>query len=85
MTSLAAVRAWLERSVAAAKKAIAGHDDAAWAALLPEGPVMGGLPRHAIFGAIADHTAHHRGALAVYTRLRGKVPPMPYMKVEAGA
>jgi uncharacterized damage-inducible protein DinB len=26
-----------------------------------------------------DHTAHHRGALSVYTRLLGKVPPMPYM------
>ena len=85
VTSLAAARAWLERSVAAAKEAITAHDDAAWSAPLPEGPVMGGLPRHTIFGAIADHTAHHRGALTVYTRLRGKVPPMPYMEVETGA
>lgn len=85
VTSLAAARAWLTRSVSAAKKAIAAHDDAAWAAPLPEGPVMGGLPRHTIFGAIADHTAHHRGALTVYTRLRGKVPPMPYMETDAGA
>ena len=40
---------------------------------------MGGQPRLAIFGALTDHTAHHRGALSVYTRLLGKVPPMPYM------
>ena len=45
---------------------------------LPEGPIMGGLPRMAIFGAITDHTAHHRGALTVYARLQGVVPPMPY-------
>ena len=25
------------------------------------------------------HTAHHRGALTVYSRMLGKVPPMPYM------
>ena len=24
------------------------------------------------------HTAHHRGALTVYSRQLGKVPPMPY-------
>jgi uncharacterized damage-inducible protein DinB len=39
---------------------------------------MGGVPRMAIFGAITDHTAHHRGALTVYARLAGAVPPMPY-------
>ena len=31
-----------------------------------------------VVGGIADHTAHHRGALAVYARLIGKVPLMPY-------
>lgn len=43
------------------------------------GPIMTGEPRIAIFQALADHTAHHRGALAVYARLIGKVPAMPYM------
>lgn len=42
------------------------------------GQIMAGMPRVAIFEAIADHTAHHRGALAVYARLLDKVPPMPY-------
>jgi uncharacterized damage-inducible protein DinB len=47
---------------------------------LPKDGVMGGAPRIAIVGAIADHTAHHRGALTVYARLLGVVPPMPYME-----
>jgi len=45
---------------------------------LPQGPVMGGQPIRAIVGAMVEHTAHHRGALTVYSRLLGKVPPMPY-------
>lgn len=45
---------------------------------LPAGPIMGGEPRAAIVGAIMDHTAHHRGSLAVYARLLGYAPPMPY-------
>jgi uncharacterized damage-inducible protein DinB len=40
---------------------------------------MGGVPRFAITNALTDHTAHHRGALTVYARLLGLVPPMPYM------
>jgi uncharacterized damage-inducible protein DinB len=43
---------------------------------------MGGLPRYAIVSALTDHTAHHRGALTVYARLLGLVPPMPYMDME---
>jgi uncharacterized damage-inducible protein DinB len=45
---------------------------------LPPGPVMGGQPISDIVWAMLDHTAHHRGALTVYSRLLGKVPPMPY-------
>ncbi len=45
---------------------------------LPEGPVMGGAPRMAIISAIEEHTAHHRGALSVYSRLLGLGPPVPY-------
>jgi uncharacterized damage-inducible protein DinB len=45
---------------------------------LPPGPVMGGQPLSDIVWAMLDHTAHHRGALTVYARLLGKVPPMPY-------
>lgn len=45
---------------------------------LPPGPVMGGEPVSDVFGAMIEHTAHHRGALTVYSRLLGKTPLMPY-------
>ncbi|HEV2173732.1 MAG TPA: DinB family protein, partial [Nitrospira sp.] len=45
---------------------------------LPAGPIMGGQPISQIVWAMVEHTAHHRGALTVYARLLGKVPPMPY-------
>jgi uncharacterized damage-inducible protein DinB len=77
-TSLAAARDWFERAMAAAKQRVAALTDAELLVPLPDGPVMGGLPRIAIFSAITDHTAHHRGALTVYARLQGVVPPMPY-------
>jgi uncharacterized damage-inducible protein DinB len=37
-----------------------------------------GTPRAAVIIAQGDHTAHHRGALSVYLRLLGVVPPMVY-------
>ncbi len=78
-TSLAAARAWFEKAIAAAKATAATKSDAELMVPLPPGPIMGGAPRMAIFSAITDHTAHHRGALTVYARLKGVVPPMPYM------
>ncbi len=80
--SLAQARAWLKRSVENGTKVIASRTEDEWGQPLPEGPIMGGLPRTAILGGITDHTAHHRGALTVYARLLGKIPPNPY--VEAG-
>ncbi len=79
VTSLQAAREWLDRSVADSEKVILGHTSEEWTAPLPEGPVMGGAPRHTILGALQDHTAHHRGALTVYARLCGRTPAMPYM------
>lgn len=80
-TSLDQARAWFERAVANARQKVGSMSDAELLAPLPEGPIMGGLPRMAIFGAINDHTAHHRGVLTVYARLNGVVPPMPYMEM----
>lgn len=79
VTSLAKARAWFERSVAAASATLGAKSDAELMVPMPEGPIMGGMPRMAIVGAITDHTAHHRGALTVYARLNNVVPPMPYM------
>jgi len=77
-TSLGAARAWFEKAMAAAKATVASKSDADLMAALPPGPIMGGLPRMAVFGALTDHTAHHRGALTVYARVCGVVAPMPY-------
>ena len=81
VTSLAAARAWMEKACENAKTVIEAHSDQEWMTPLPPGPIMGGQPRAAIFGALTDHSAHHRGALTVYSRLLGKVPPMPYMEM----
>lgn len=80
-TSLEQARAWFERAVANAIAKATSMSDADLLQPLPAGPIMGGLPRMAVFGAITDHTAHHRGALTVYARLNGIVPPMPYMEM----
>ena len=76
--SVTDARAWFNRAIEAAKAMTASRSDAELLAPLPDGPIMGGLPRFAVYGAITDHTAHHRGALTVYSRLNGVVPPMPY-------
>ena len=78
VTSLKGATDWWERSCGNCSKVVG----AAWASE-PVKPVavariMEGAPRSAIVSAVTDHTAHHRGALAVYARLLGKEPPMPY-------
>jgi uncharacterized damage-inducible protein DinB len=80
-TSLEAARKWFNEATDRAKAAAAAHSAEEWAAPLPPGPIMGGIPRYAIASALTDHTAHHRGALSVYARLLGLVPPMPYMEM----
>jgi hypothetical protein len=75
-TSLTAARAWLEidgRGKGSHRCQERRRPDGAVAAR----PIMGGAPRMAIFSAITDHTAHDRGALPVYARVKGVVPPMP--------
>ena len=49
-----------------------------WQQPLPAGEVLPGMPRHMIVAGIVEHTAHHRGALTVYSRLCGRTPAMPY-------
>jgi uncharacterized damage-inducible protein DinB len=81
VSSLTAARQWWDKACGTAKATIDGHSDQDWMATLAPGPIMGGLPKFTIFGALTDHSAHHRGALTVYSRLLGKVPPMPYMEM----
>jgi uncharacterized damage-inducible protein DinB len=80
-TSLKAAREWFERACQSASASIESHSDQEWFAPMAPGPIMGGMPRIAILGALTDHSAHHRGALTVYSRLLGKTPPMPYMEM----
>ena len=79
VSTIAEARAWFEKAVANAKAVIGAKSDAELMTPMPPGPIMGGEPAMAIIGAMVDHTAHHRGALTVYARVKGKVPPMPYM------
>ena len=78
VTSLAAARAWLEKAYANAIAFLRARTPEELARPLPAGPVMGGQPMSDIVWGMVEHTAHHRGALTVYSRMLGKVPPMPY-------
>jgi len=78
VTSLAAARQMLATAYANAIQFLRSRSPEDLAAPLPPGPVMGGQPITDIVWAMVEHTAHHRGALTVYSRLLGKVPPMPY-------
>jgi uncharacterized damage-inducible protein DinB len=79
VTSLKAAREWAERAFAAAIDKIGSCTAEELTTPIAPGMVMGGAPRAAIVGGIVDHTAHHRGALTVYSRLQGITPAMPYM------
>jgi uncharacterized damage-inducible protein DinB len=81
ITSLTVAREWLDRAFDAALKFFGQASDDELQRPLPAGPVMGGLPIWTCVGAIVDHTAHHRGALTVYSRVAGKTPMMPYMEM----
>ncbi len=78
VTSLAAARKALESAYANAVRFLRSKTAEELAQPLPAGPVMGGTPLSDIVWGIVEHTAHHRGALTVYSRQLGKVPPMPY-------
>lgn len=76
--SLNEARRRLNEAVEKAVKFVEGKTDDELRKPLPAESHMEGQPTETIFWAITDHTAHHRGALAVYARLLGKTPKMPY-------
>jgi uncharacterized damage-inducible protein DinB len=78
VTSLEEAKTSFGKAINRAKDIIGKLSDEELVKPLPEGPIMGGVPKLVVIGALADHTAHHRGALAVYARLIGKEPKMPY-------
>lgn len=74
---LTEARTWLQKSTDDLLKRLTELPDEEWAQPI-KGPIMAGAPRSSIVNGIAEHTSHHRGALAVYQRLLGKTPEMPY-------
>lgn len=76
--SLADARAMVEAAYGRATSILMEQSTERLLEPLPEGPIMGGLPRASVVDGIVEHTAHHRGALTVYARLLGRVAPMPY-------
>lgn len=78
-TSLAAAREWLNRAFAAALSTAEAKTQEEWDAPMAPNEIFGQGPRWSVISGLQDHTAHHRGALTVYARLNGAVPPMPYM------
>lgn len=78
VASLSEAVEWLDRAYAGAVEAVGAASDEDLAEPIPDRRIMAGAPRAAIVGGIVDHTAHHRGSLAVYARLLGKTPAMPY-------
>ena len=78
VTSLAEANAWLDRAFEAAVRAVEAATDEELRAPVPDDRMMKGMPRAGIVNGIVDHTAHHRGSLAVYLRVMGRKPVMPY-------
>ena len=78
VVSLISARQMLEAAYASAFDFIRSRSAEQLAKPLPSGPIMGGQPISNILWSLVEHTAHHRGVLTVYSRLLGKVPPMPY-------
>ena len=76
--TLEAARQELDRAYDAYVAVVEPLTEADLAAPLPENPLFGRQPREMCLGAQTDHTAHHRGALAVYVRLLGITPPLIY-------
>lgn len=79
VTSLEAARAWVGKSYAAVIDYIAKTSEDELTKPVSAGALMLGMPRIGIAPSIVEHTAHHRGALTVYSRTLGLTPVMPYM------
>ncbi|MGO9095869.1 MAG: DinB family protein [Bryobacteraceae bacterium] len=78
VTSLGAARKALDAAYAKVLEFVRSRSPEQLAAPLAPGPIMGGQPTSDLVWAMVEHSAHHRGALTVYSRMLGKVPPMPY-------
>jgi uncharacterized damage-inducible protein DinB len=78
VTTLERAKAWLEEAYGRVVAALKERSPGEWSKPIAKETLMGGAPRSSIVDGLVDHTAHHRGSLQVYARLRGKTPLMPY-------
>ncbi len=78
VTSLTAARRELDAAWERMRARVEGSSDAELAQPMADNPILGNRQRYNGIEALIDHTGHHRGALAVYARLAGRVPEMPY-------
>ena len=76
--SLGEANAWLARAFEAAIRTVERAGEEELLAPVPDERMMPGMPRAGIVNEIVDHTAHHRGSLAVYLRVMGRTPPTLY-------
>lgn len=70
--SLKSARSWLKDSFAAFHHKLRDCEDELLRERLAPGPIMGGVPRYIVVGALADNCAHHRGVVATYLNILGK-------------
>ncbi len=79
VTSLTDARAKVAVAFAAAHSALTDRSAAELEEPFPQGGLMEG-PKWISFLGLVEHTAHHRGALTIYSRMLGLSPKMPYME-----
>lgn len=78
VASLTAARVWLEEAWNRLEATVRAMPEERFEEPMAPNPILQERRRYGTIEAIADHTAHHRGSLAVYVRLLGEIPPMPY-------
>ncbi len=78
VASLAEARRRLDSAWGRLRAAVEAMPEEKLAEPMAENPILSRRRRYHVIAGVVDHTAHHRGSLAVFARLAGKVPPMPY-------
>ena len=78
-TSLAKAREWVDSAYGRLIATIESKSPEELLAPIEGQPILNGEPKLTIVFGIIEHTAHHRGALTMYSRMRGHTPLMPYM------
>ena len=77
-TSLTEARKWFAQSIRNAIDTFSAASDEELNKPINDTLITGPKPRWTIIQSIAEHTAHCRGALTIYSRLLDKTPKMPY-------